>query len=273
MKDCEQCLFTTFEKEGVYQIQCSGLVPGPGHVYCTLIVGEEKAMLVDNGYGDDDFWPYLTSLTDKPITAVATHVHPDHTGGAKFFDELWINPGDEKRIPGQYGVENYCSKTHTLYGRTKIRFLEDGQKFDLGGRTVTAIFTPGHTWGSTCFYDDKAKIMLTGDTLNQHVFLFCAEPAVPLATYRQSLEKLKSYDYDIFLGGHHPLPFKASWVDKMLDMIRRFSVDKLVPYVRPEFGTGLSMFVEGRGFGDPNYCGFMVRDSELDIVLGNRKAI
>lgn len=65
MKDVEQCLFVTYEKDGVYQIQCSGLVPGPGHVYCTLVVGEQVSMLIDNGFGDDIFEPFLSLLTDR----------------------------------------------------------------------------------------------------------------------------------------------------------------------------------------------------------------
>lgn len=44
-RDVEQALFTTYEEDGIYHIQCSGLVPGPGHVYATLIAGTERAFL------------------------------------------------------------------------------------------------------------------------------------------------------------------------------------------------------------------------------------
>ena len=80
-RDVEQALFTTFEEDGIYHIQCSGLVPGPGHVYATLVVGEEKAVLFDNGFGEDELGKYVKTLTSKPIIPIISHVHADHMGG------------------------------------------------------------------------------------------------------------------------------------------------------------------------------------------------
>ena len=41
-RDVEQALFTTFEEDGIYHIQCSGLVPGPGHVYAHSWLEKKK---------------------------------------------------------------------------------------------------------------------------------------------------------------------------------------------------------------------------------------
>lgn len=262
MLDVEQTLFATFAQDGLYHIQCSGLVPGPGHVYCTLIVGEEKALLIDSGFGDDVFFPYLSTLTDKPILAAATHVHPDHTAGAGAFPELWIDKGDEPMLKRVHGEQAYDEDRHLLFGATKVRFLERGQVFDLGGRTVASVYTPGHTWGSTCYYDSRTKLMLTGDTMNQRVFLQCAVPTIPLSRYRQSLCDVLKYDFDRFLGGHHPQPIPRAHFGTMLQMIDAFSPEKAVPYIRPGM-EGIRKYVSGRGYGDPGYCGFMYRESEL----------
>lgn len=266
MKDVEQCLFTTYEEKGVYQIQCSGLVPGPGHVYCTLIVGKEYAILIDNGFGDDDFWPHLRTLTEKPVIAAATHVHPDHTSGSGAFEEIWIGRGDEQMLKAVYGEEAYDAEKKLLFGRTKVRFLSDNQVFDLGGRSVKALHTPGHTWGSFCFHDSKSNLMIMGDTMNQRVFLQCAKPPVPLKRYRKSLCMVMDYDFEKFLGGHHPEPFGRSHIEHMLQMIDSFSLEKGKPYVR-EGMEGVSMYVEGRGYGDPDYCGFMFNQSDLEEFL------
>lgn len=266
MKDVEQCLFVTYEENGIYQIQCSGLVPGPGHVYCTLVVGEQTAMLIDNGFGDDTFEPFLRLLTDKPVMAVATHVHPDHTSGSGSFAKIWIGAEEEEMLEELYGKEAYDPGTKILFGKTRVRFLSDGEKFDLGGRTVTAIHTPGHTWGSFCFYDSMSRIMMTGDTLNQRVFLQCAKPVVPLKQYLQSLCKVMAYEFEKYLGGHHPLPFTRSHVDHMIRMIDSFSPEKAKPYIR-EGMEGVYMYVEGRGYGDPDYCGFMFNWDELEEFL------
>ena len=91
-RDVEQALFTTFEEDGIYHIQCSGLVPGPGHVYATLVVGEEKAVLFDNGFGEDELGKYVKTLTSKPIIPIISHVHADHMGGGfEQFSDLWLS--------------------------------------------------------------------------------------------------------------------------------------------------------------------------------------
>lgn len=266
MKDVEQCLFATYEEKGVYQIQCSGLLPGPGHVYCTLIVGDRYSVLIDNGFGDDDFQPYLRTLTEKPIIAVATHVHPDHTSGSGAFEEMWIGREDEGLLEMVYGKEAYDAEKKLLFGKTKIQFLSENQVFDLGGRSVTALHTPGHTWGSFCFYDSKSKLMMMGDTMNQRVFLQCVKPPVPLKRYRESLCMVMEYDSEKYLGGHHPKPFGRSHIEHMMRMIDEFSPKKAKPYNR-EGMEGVYRYVEGRGYGDPDYCGFMFNWNDLEAFL------
>ena len=42
----------------------------PGNVYTTLIIGEEKALLIDTGYGFGDLAAFVRTLTDKPLEVV-----------------------------------------------------------------------------------------------------------------------------------------------------------------------------------------------------------
>ena len=46
-----------------------------------LLVGQEKALLIDTGYGEGNFREIVESITDKPVMVVDTHGHFDHTGG------------------------------------------------------------------------------------------------------------------------------------------------------------------------------------------------
>ena len=268
-KDCEQVLFVTFAKDGVYQIQCSGLVPGPGHVCCTLIVGEEKCLLIDNGIGDDDFRelpPELVPLMKgKELVCVATHGHVDHIGGYRFFDSLWLMPEDYPIVQARYG-EKFSAETKTLE-KTQLLDLKDGQVFDLGGRTVKTIATPGHTWGSCCFYDDKAQIMMTGDALNRHIMYQCVTPAVPLRICAEGLENLLAYKFDIFLGGHHGEPFSRDFVTYMVQLIRSFDIEKAEPYKREGMPDNIRSFHVGRGYGDPAYAAIIVDANELNDYL------
>lgn len=58
---------------------------GTGHLMANRPVsgrGETKAILIDAGTKIKDLDKLVASITDKPVTLVATHVHPDHTGSA-----------------------------------------------------------------------------------------------------------------------------------------------------------------------------------------------
>lgn len=82
---------------------------------------------------------------------VVTHHHGDHWGG---FDVL------RAYTPAPV----FCGATETNLDATRnVQPLADGATFTVGGATVRAIHTPGHTPGSTCLLLGGA--LITGDTL------------------------------------------------------------------------------------------------------------
>ena len=110
---------------------------GTGHLMANeslyLVEGETKAILIDAGTKIKDLDKLVASITDKPVTLVATHVHPDHTGSAiDYFPEIYINPADTIGIPEF--MPNY---------KGKVCFLTDGEILDLGGRTLEVVLLPG----------------------------------------------------------------------------------------------------------------------------------
>ena len=66
----------------------------PGNVYTTLIIGEEKALLIDTGYGFGELAGFVRTLTDKPLEVVLTHGHTDHCGGNSQFPMVYMNMMD-----------------------------------------------------------------------------------------------------------------------------------------------------------------------------------
>ena len=162
-----------------------------------LIFGEEKALLLDTGMGIFSIKPLVEELCSKYDVATAKapgsyfrslqivncHCHFDHTGGNWDFDEIFAVDDPIVRRQAHYGVpheplanqtdedmflydyppgfdpESYCIKPYT------VRPCEDGHIFDLGGRNVEFITTPGHTNDHAMLYDHKYGILFAGDMI------------------------------------------------------------------------------------------------------------
>ena len=197
-----------------------------------LLVGQEKAMLIDCGMGLGDLRGAVEMITDKPLIVVITHNHLDHTGNARQFEEIWMSPDDlGDPIPGDYERRrtdlisvalrqhgNICSgmyNTYPLYAYDLDRDLiipddpmpvihpiTDGMEFDLGGgRIVTAYKCPGHTKGQMMFLDHQTRSLFCGDALNYNLGV----GAVPIEETIAYMEKMQEMgdQYDGIYNGHH----------------------------------------------------------------------
>jgi glyoxylase-like metal-dependent hydrolase (beta-lactamase superfamily II) len=67
------------------------LIGEPPHVNSFLVVGDERAALIDSGMGIGRIRPVAESLTDRPIEVVNTHYHWDHSGGNEEFERTAIH--------------------------------------------------------------------------------------------------------------------------------------------------------------------------------------
>jgi glyoxylase-like metal-dependent hydrolase (beta-lactamase superfamily II) len=65
--------------------------------------------------------------------------------------------------------------------------VKDGDIFNLGGRHIQVIGTPGHTPGSICLLDKENKLLFTGDNDNTAVWLFLPN-SLPIAEYFETLQ-------------------------------------------------------------------------------------
>ena len=67
------------EFDGYYRIG------GPDAVFAYMVVGAEKAMLIDTTYSYEDLRPAVESISTLPLIIVNTHGHCDHVGGNGHF--------------------------------------------------------------------------------------------------------------------------------------------------------------------------------------------
>lgn len=195
-----------------------------------VIVGTKRALVIDTGTGIGDLrWVIENKITNKPYDVVISHGHGDHNGGAGFFDEVWVHEADwDWNVAGVSPTlefrRDYASIIQTREGKhydydlvTDIRpwekepekkKLADGQKFDLGGRIVTAIHCPGHTPGQMVFLDDLTGTLLVSDACNCNFLLGAGvgnglKDGVRIA--KEGLERLLAMkgDWNRFYNGHH----------------------------------------------------------------------
>src|SRR5829696_4830963 len=84
------------------------VIEEPLHAECVksyLIVGEERAALIDTGMGVGDIAAVVRELTDKPVTVLLSHAHWDHIGGNTGFSELLIHRAEANTLPAGYPNE------------------------------------------------------------------------------------------------------------------------------------------------------------------------
>lgn len=193
-----------------------------------LLEGERAALLIDCGAGIGDAAETVRGLTDRPVTVAITHGHFDHDGAAALFGEIHIHPldialseagyarGEEARAwyaKSRGPVRNPQASEEELLalvqknGPVRRVPMEDGTVFDLGGRTVEVIHTPGHSLGSVCFLDRENRLLFTGDMANDSLLLNCGDSSSTVKAYNESMRRLwaRKDEYDAICLGHDAL--------------------------------------------------------------------
>lgn len=178
-----------------------------------LLEGDRRALLIDTGTKCDGLADIVRGITAKPYDVIITHAHPDHAGCADQFDEIWLHPADT--VLYFRGLDKY---------EGKIKFLSDGQKFDLGGRILEIAHMPGHTPGSIIVLDKAAGDCWSGDAFGSgEVWLQCI-PMSPISTYLNScrrMEKIMTEDgVSRIWCGHYPYVKNAFGVEYIKTMER-----------------------------------------------------
>ena len=188
-----------------------------GSLYCYLLVGEEKAMLIDTAYGVGDLRAMVESITDKPVMVCNTHGHFDHTGGNALWPDAWMSEQaavDAKKAFGEEMQRKFEAMPHPDY---TIHTLQDGDVIDLGGRTVEIVAIGCHHPGSLAYIDSKSRCVFTGDELESGQVLYLRTDLTAkeqAALHKQNMEKLlaKESQYDLVCPAHNGSPIVKQYI-------------------------------------------------------------
>ncbi|MFV0402010.1 MAG: MBL fold metallo-hydrolase [Oscillospiraceae bacterium] len=185
-----------------------------------LLNGENHSLLIDTGLGIENIREQVDRLTDKPIIAVATHVHWDHIGGHKYFPDFYAHEAELGWLNGEFPLsmeqikayvvegcdlpEGFDVERYEFFQGVPTRILRGGERLDIGGRQLEVLHTPGHSPGHMCFYERDRGYLFTGDLVYIGT-LFAYYPSTDPAAYLDSIQKVAELPVKKVFPAHHSL--------------------------------------------------------------------
>ena len=169
-----------------------------------LVIGEEKACVIDTMNGYNDLHQAVRSITDKPLIVVNTHGHPDHIFGNVYFDSAFLHPADlalARSFTEDPEFVRFCQDNHL--SMPPFSDVREGGVFDLGGRHLEVYELPGHTPGGILLLLREERILFTGDSINHHLWMQL-EGCSPMDEFLQNLDRILflENEADTILHGH-----------------------------------------------------------------------
>jgi glyoxylase-like metal-dependent hydrolase (beta-lactamase superfamily II) len=186
-----------------------------------LIVGDKRAVLFDTGMGISDIRQVTAALTKLPIVVLNSHTHNDHVGGNWQFATIYAMDTDFTRANARGSREDAQSevapdqicgelpkgfdrKTYATRPWKITAYVHDGDRIDLGGRSLEIIATPGHTPDAISLLDGDHGLLFTGDTYYPGA-IWLYRPETDLKAYSASIRRLAALAPRIkmVLGAHN----------------------------------------------------------------------
>jgi glyoxylase-like metal-dependent hydrolase (beta-lactamase superfamily II) len=234
------------------------------YVLSYLIEHDAGFVMVDPGWSHPDSWQALTSglaNCEIPVTAVTavviTHAHPDHhgqSGKVRDASGAWVgmHPAEDAFLDMQRnrglmrdGMAYYLrwcgapeSHLNELISSRQSagqvdamvradRTIDHGDFVDVPGLRLRAVWTPGHTPGHLCFYDETHELLLTGDHILPRITPNVSSYDLtgnPLEEYLGSLEKLRGLQPRDVLPAHE---YRFTDLDSRLDFLAEHHAERL----------------------------------------------
>ena len=203
--------------------------------------GSGRSLLIDTGFRQKPCMEAMErqlseiGVDRNKLDIFLTHLHSDHTGLStgliRADGKIYMSAIDAagvldhrqaehwERIYASY-VENgfpeaeieLLHKTNSAetdgpldWSSAPVERLEEGASLCCGGYKLRCVFTPGHTPGHMCLYENESKILFSGDHVLFHITPnICRWDVMPdaLGSYLESLDKIRELEADLLLPAH-----------------------------------------------------------------------
>jgi glyoxylase-like metal-dependent hydrolase (beta-lactamase superfamily II) len=250
----------------------------PTHVYTWLVSGDERAVLLDTGLGIRPIRPVAEQLCGQPVEVVTTHYHFDHVGGHHEFSDIAIHEAGEAKLAAgapralldAYLQARDAMQPHfdalleldrdlalltpdasprslpadfdreawTVGPPRATRLLTDGDRFDLGGRSLHVLHTPGHSPDGISLLDEKSGVLFVGDAFNLGD-IYCHFEDSSIAELASSARRLASLAGSVrgICTHHYPRVFgEPALLRNYADDVARVAADEV------DYAPGIDCF-------------------------------
>jgi glyoxylase-like metal-dependent hydrolase (beta-lactamase superfamily II) len=204
-----------------------------------LVIGNDRAALIDTGMGVGDLNALVRSITDLPIVVLQSHAHNDHIGSAWQFDAVCVHPAEAEALAKGMSADRLANwfSPHEMSGPLPASFnpvgysipgtsatalINDGDTIDLGGFMLEVIHAPGHSAGGLVFLDRANRNLYSADVVYlRELYLMNPDSSVPV--YAGTLERLIDLIplVDRLYPSHGPTPISPEFITPMASAMRK----------------------------------------------------
>lgn len=199
--------------------------------------GRDADLLIDTGLGIASLKDEIADLLDKPLVAVATHIHYDHVGGLHEFTERLMHPIEAPRmaryrefahldraaLPADFLTwmadagqpidteflisalpeAGYDPMRYRIQGTDVTRTIADADIVDIGDRHFEVLHLPGHSPGSIGLWEAATGVLFSGDAIYDGALLDNLPDSDP-HDYVRTMQRLMELPVTVVHGGHEP---------------------------------------------------------------------
>lgn len=176
-----------------------------------FIITNKSIILIDTGSSVEyakELKKLIKKISSKPIRYIInTHHHPDHFLGNYAFknSDIYATKHTKKEIEknGELYIQNMVSLLGRVSYTTKIKApnkILNKKTLVLDDYKLDVLYLDGHTKSDIVLLDKKQKVLFVSDLIFNKRAL--ATPHANIDKWIESLEKLKTLDFDILVPGH-----------------------------------------------------------------------